>query len=92
MSLQAAVRMKPDADLSAPALKASMRKTYTDCYKMKGFLGGDWGYAVSTNSPGGREVDLIQGRLEGEHRVRVDIHSRMGEHRGKCIFGQRTFH
>ncbi|KAJ4320200.1 hypothetical protein N0V84_005985 [Fusarium piperis] len=63
-----AMRMKPDATLSVPPLETSMHKTYTDCYKMQGFVGGDWGYAVNTNSTRGAEVDLVQGRLEREQR------------------------
>ncbi|KAJ4180903.1 hypothetical protein NW755_011438 [Fusarium falciforme] len=63
-----AMRMKPDAALSVPPLEISMHKTYTDCYQMQGFVGGDWGYAVNTNSTGGGDVDLAEGRLEGEQR------------------------
>lgn len=67
-SLQVAMRMKPDAALSVPPLEISMHKTYTDCYQMQGFVGGDWGYAVNTNSTRGGDVDLAEGRLEGEQR------------------------
>jgi hypothetical protein len=62
------MRMKPDAALSVPPLETSMHKTYTDCYQMQGFVGGDWGYAANTNSTGGGDVDLAEGRLEGEQR------------------------
>ena len=67
-SLQVAMRMKPNAALSVPPLETSMHKTYTDCYQMQGFVGGDWGYAVNTNSTGGGDVDLVEGRLQGEQR------------------------
>jgi hypothetical protein len=30
-----------------------MHKTYTDCYKMQGFLGGQWAYSLKANHPNG---------------------------------------
>ncbi|RSL69358.1 hypothetical protein CEP53_002244 [Fusarium sp. AF-6] len=61
-------RMKQEAPIYIPPLKTSMHKTFTDCYQMQGFVGGDWGYAANTNSTGGGDVGLVQGRLQDEHR------------------------
>lgn len=30
-----------------------MHKTYTDCYKMQGFVGGQWAYSLNANHPDG---------------------------------------
>ena len=30
-----------------------MHKTYTDCYKMLGFVGGQWAYPLNANHPDG---------------------------------------
>ena len=34
-----------------------MHKTYTDCYRMKGFVGGEWAYALNTNDTNGALTD-----------------------------------
>lgn len=39
-----------------------MHKTYTDCYRMQGFVGGDWSYAVNTNDTNGVLVDEVDNR------------------------------
>lgn len=33
-----------------------MHKTYTDCFLTKGFVGGDWAYAINSNDTGGELV------------------------------------
>lgn len=30
-----------------------MHKTYTDAFKLQGFVGGDWAYAINTNESSG---------------------------------------
>ena len=37
-----------------------MHKTYTDCYQMEGFVGGEWAYAVNANDTIG---ELIQNEI-----------------------------
>lgn len=51
--MQAFIRLSPEAPLSDPALRTSMHKTYTDCYKMQGFVGGQWAYSLNANQPDG---------------------------------------
>lgn len=46
-----------------------MHKTYTDCYRMDGFVGGDWGYALNTNDTNGMLVDEASNqRVEEKER------------------------
>ncbi|KAM5374372.1 hypothetical protein ACJZ2D_006545 [Fusarium nematophilum] len=63
-----AMRMRADAPLQDPPLSHSMHKTYTDCYRMQGFTGGDWGYAVNTNSIGGESIGVAGSRLDSQQR------------------------
>lgn len=51
--MQAFIRLSPEAPLSDPALCTSMHKTYTDCYKMQGFVDGQWAYSLNSNHPDG---------------------------------------
>ena len=37
-----------------------MHKTYTDCYRMHGFIGGDWAYSVNTNDTNETLIDSEQ--------------------------------
>ncbi|KAJ3523641.1 hypothetical protein NM208_g12376 [Fusarium decemcellulare] len=60
------MKMKQDAPFKDAAFRNSMHKTYTDCYRMQGFVGGDWGYAVNTNHTGGENV--TSERLDGRQR------------------------
>ncbi|KAL3713497.1 hypothetical protein TMatcc_002200 [Talaromyces marneffei ATCC 18224] len=50
---QAFIRLSPNAPLTDPALRASLHKTYTDCYKIQGFVGGQWTYCLNANQPEG---------------------------------------
>ncbi len=43
----------PTAPVTDDDFKHSMHKTYTDCYGVPGFVGGEWAYAVNTNDAGG---------------------------------------
>ncbi|KAF5720111.1 Zn(2)-C6 fungal-type DNA-binding domain-containing protein [Fusarium mundagurra] len=65
------MKMNNDAPISKLPLSHSMHKTYSDCYRMQGFVGGDWGYAMNTNVVGG-ERDVSPGcrgsRLEPKDR------------------------
>ncbi|KAE8552186.1 hypothetical protein EYB25_006080 [Talaromyces marneffei] len=47
------IRLSPNAPLTDPALRASLHKTYTDCYKIQGFVGGQWTYCLNANQPEG---------------------------------------
>ncbi|EED13625.1 hypothetical protein TSTA_098820 [Talaromyces stipitatus ATCC 10500] len=47
------IRLSPVAPLSDPGLRTSMHKTYTDCYKMQGFISGQWAYSIDANHPDG---------------------------------------
>ncbi|KAF4634106.1 hypothetical protein G7Y89_g4006 [Cudoniella acicularis] len=53
----AIINLSSDAPKSNADFKHSMHKTYTDCYRMQGFVGGDWAYAVNTNDTNGGLVD-----------------------------------
>lgn len=47
-----------------------MNKTYTDCYRAEGFVGGEWAYATNTNGTDGVLVDLESPELpETERRL-----------------------
>ncbi|KAM0080791.1 hypothetical protein ACKRZS_007058 [Fusarium odoratissimum] len=65
------MRMNNDAPIRELPLSHPMRKTYTDCYRMQEFTGGDWGYTLNTNLVGG-ERDVLPGsrgsRLESKDR------------------------
>ncbi|KAF4973184.1 hypothetical protein FSARC_436, partial [Fusarium sarcochroum] len=66
-----AMRMSDDAPISEMPLSHSMHKTFTDCYKMQGFSGGNWGYASNTNFVGGESIAVLdpQGsRLDSQDR------------------------
>ncbi|KAH8691325.1 hypothetical protein BGW36DRAFT_327645 [Talaromyces proteolyticus] len=47
------IRLSPEAPLSDPALRTSLHKTYTDCYKMLGFVDGQWAYSLNANHSDG---------------------------------------
>ena len=51
--VQAFIRLSPEAPMSDLALRTSIHKTYTDCYKMQGFIGGQWAYSLNANHPDG---------------------------------------
>jgi hypothetical protein len=62
------MRLAPDAPLTDAAFRTSMHKTYTDCYRMQGFVGGDWSYTLNTNATGGNIMDRSRERLEKEQQ------------------------
>lgn len=64
------MRLSENAPLSDDHLRASTHKTYTDCYRMRGFLGGDWGYSLDTNEVNGRALTGAEHRpsLEQDQR------------------------
>jgi hypothetical protein len=46
-----------------------MHKTYTDCYRMQGFVGGEWTYALNTNDTNGVLVNEVRNKwLEEKER------------------------
>lgn len=45
-----------------------MHKTYTDCYKMQGFVGGEWAYSLNANHPDGVPLSDITNALEQDER------------------------
>jgi hypothetical protein len=53
---KAIINLSPDAPKSYAQFKHSMQKTYMDCYRMQGFVGGDWAYALNTNDTNGAIV------------------------------------
>ena len=52
------MRMSDNAPIRELPLSNSMHKTFTDCYMMQGFVGGNWGYASNTNSAEGESSVL----------------------------------
>lgn len=50
---QAIINLSPSAPRSNTDFQQSMHKTYTDCYRMRGFVGGNWAYAINTNDTSG---------------------------------------
>lgn len=45
-----------------------MHKTYTDCYKMQGFVGGQWAYSLNSNHPDGVALSDITTTLAQDDR------------------------
>lgn len=68
---QAVINLSPEAPKSSADFRHSMHKTYTDCYRMQGFVGGEWSYALNTNDTGGVSVGEAgnQGIEENERRL-----------------------
>lgn len=66
------IRLSDNAPLTDKALQTSMHKTYTDAYKLTGFTGGNWSYALNTNSSGGALCNPAEKMVpEGERRLGV---------------------
>jgi hypothetical protein len=66
------INLRPDAPLPDADFQASMHKTYTDCYRMQGFVGGSWGYAVDTNDSAGLPLaEVGKGAALRERRMAV---------------------
>ncbi len=42
------LRFKEGAPVLDDAIRESVHKSYTDCFDMLGFVGGDWGFATNT--------------------------------------------
>ncbi|PMD53487.1 uncharacterized protein K444DRAFT_700620 [Hyaloscypha bicolor E] len=65
----AIINLLSNAPKANTDFKDSMHKTYTDCYRMDGFVGGDWGYALNTNDTNGMLVDEASNqRVEEKER------------------------
>ncbi|KAJ7720561.1 hypothetical protein DFH07DRAFT_946994 [Mycena maculata] len=70
------VPLKPGTDVHAPALAASLHKTYSDCYEAAGFTGGYWGPALaSNNSESERELQVNWYYLGWETRAAHDAYA-----------------
>lgn len=69
---EAIINLSPEAPKAKTDFKQSMHKTYIDCYRMEGFEGGDWGYAVNTDDTSGLLADhedvTRKERIEEEER------------------------
>lgn len=50
------MKLVANAPVADAAFRKSMHKTYTDCYRMQGFTGGDWGFSINTNASEGRAL------------------------------------
>ncbi|RFU31630.1 hypothetical protein B7463_g4721, partial [Scytalidium lignicola] len=48
-----------------------MHKTFTDTYRMQGFTGGNWTYAINTNDTNGVPLDLAKEHLVPEQERRL---------------------
>lgn len=57
------------------AFVKSSNKTYTDCYRGDGFVGGDWGWGSTTNSSSGLPLseDLPHVLPASERRLAIYI-------------------
>lgn len=49
------LRFNEGTPIMSQDTRASVHKSYTDCYKMLGFVGGDWGFATNTTSVEGHK-------------------------------------
>ncbi|KAK3356563.1 hypothetical protein B0T25DRAFT_536995 [Lasiosphaeria hispida] len=69
------VRLSDDTTLSDSALQTSMHKTYADTFKLVGFTGGYWAYALNTNETSGVPTAAESGEWvpEGERRLGVYV-------------------
>ncbi|KAE9367069.1 hypothetical protein N431DRAFT_418172 [Stipitochalara longipes BDJ] len=67
----AIINLSPNAPKSDADFKNSMHKTYTDCYRMHGFVGGDWAYALNTNDTSGILADEVRNEWIGEKERRL---------------------
>ncbi|KAK9366687.1 hypothetical protein V1509DRAFT_628781 [Lipomyces kononenkoae] len=69
----ACIRLTDDAPLFDAALQRSMHKTYLDTYKLLGFTGGTWEYAINTNETSGVPCNIPQEKLvpQAERRLAV---------------------
>lgn len=72
---KAHVRLSDNTILSDPALQVSMHKTYADTFKLVGFTGGYWAYALNTNETSGMPTAAELGEWvpEGERRLGVYV-------------------
>lgn len=74
MSHQACIRLADDAPLSNAALQKLMAKTYTDTYKVLGFAGGNWTYAVNANESAGVPLSEDSEDLISEEERRPEVY------------------
>ncbi|KEF59653.1 uncharacterized protein A1O9_04499 [Exophiala aquamarina CBS 119918] len=51
----------PGTPFGDPEFQKSSQKTFTDCYLMRGFVGGQWSFALDGNDTGG--VETGRGRV-----------------------------
>ncbi|KAH7136323.1 hypothetical protein EDB81DRAFT_801951 [Dactylonectria macrodidyma] len=70
----ACIRLADDAPLSNAALQKSMDKTYTDTYKMLGFAGGNWAYALNANDSAGVTLGDASEHLISEQERRLGVY------------------
>lgn len=82
---KAFIRLSPTAPLADPALRTSMHKTYTDCYKMQGFVGGQWAYSLNANHPDGVALSDITTTLAQDDR-RLALYFLGWESIEVCVF------
>lgn len=68
---KAIINLSPAAPQSNADFKHSMHKTYTDCYRMQGFVGGDWAYAVNTNDTSGVLIESVRNQWVQEEERRL---------------------
>jgi hypothetical protein len=65
------INLSPTAPQSDADFKHSMHKAYTDCYRMQGFVGGYWAYAVNTNNTSGVMVEYVRKQWVQEEERRL---------------------
>ncbi len=51
-----------------------MHKTYADTYKIKGFTGGQWAYAINTNETSGVPCSAATDKILSEGVQRLGIY------------------
>ena len=66
-----------------------MHKTYTDCYRMDGFIGGHWAYALNSNHTNGVLVDQVEGQWVEEKERRLACYHLGWESIKVCIALQK---
>ncbi|RFU76566.1 hypothetical protein TARUN_5651 [Trichoderma arundinaceum] len=50
------MRLAQASPLDDEAFNLSVEKSYTDCFRVQGFVGGDWGYCTNTNEVSGDPI------------------------------------
>jgi hypothetical protein len=76
ITLQAMCAFVPTTPFNSPDFKKSTHKTFADCYLMRGFVGGLWGYVLDGNDTNGVEInssEISQSQPDDSPTVTLDL-------------------